>query len=302
MKLNVPVDSQERRLLLPRSLGSSSFPVSALGLGCSRLGSILGLGFVDAQRLIAYALEMGINFFDTADIYGQGDSERFLGRALPRHGVIVATKVGQKFPPTLRAMSIFKRPLLPLLRYSKLATRRVGSARETELPRDFRPRHLRRSVDYCLRRLQRERVDILFLHNPDIATLRAGEALDCLAELQRAGKVDLIGVSCDDPVTMAAALEDTRLGAIQCRTTEEPNSIAALAKAARRGVVIVAREIFGGVARAQELRATAKIQSAVRSAVSEPSVTVTLIGTTNITHLTQCVEALDRHAAMTHAR
>src|SRR5215471_14560528 len=96
-------------MLLTRKLGRSNLAVSALGLGCWAIGGPtqfkgvhFGWGEIDedeAIRAIHVALDAGITFFDTADIYGAGHSERILGRALAgrRDQALVATKFGLTF-------------------------------------------------------------------------------------------------------------------------------------------------------------------------------------------------------------
>ncbi len=85
-----------------RSLGSSGLKVSELCLGTMTFGSgLMGIGVVDqagADAIVRRALDAGVNFFDTADVYSRGESEQALGRALkssgvPRESVVVATKV-----------------------------------------------------------------------------------------------------------------------------------------------------------------------------------------------------------------
>src|SRR6478735_6640998 len=164
---NKPDMTSSSRLLLPRAFGRSGQTVSALGLGCSRIGSILGPGKLEASRLICYALERGINFFDTADVYGQGDSERILGSLLHKSDAIIATKVGQRFPPAYRVISMLKSPLAPLLRSSTSGAHIVRASRAKPLPLDFRPRYLNSAIEKSLRRLRRDALDVLFLHNPD---------------------------------------------------------------------------------------------------------------------------------------
>jgi aryl-alcohol dehydrogenase-like predicted oxidoreductase len=282
------------RLLLPRQLGPSDRLTSALGLGCSRLGSILGLSGSEASRLIGSALERGINFFDTADIYGQGESERILGTHLRKNQAIIATKIGQRFPPIYRALNALKRPLAPLLRASKSASRVVRVSRAKPLMLDFRPSYLNAAVEKSLKRLRRDAIDLLFLHNPEIEQATASETLDFLVELKREGKVGLIGISTDDQQVLMAALADRRVDAVQCRLQQPPDAIDALSSAAQRGVVVVAREIFGGVAAGSNSPCLPMVRSQVKKAVFNPFVTVALIGTTKQAHLAQSVDSLIR--------
>ena len=83
-----------------RSFGTTGLASSMLGMGCSRLGSFLSKGnHREAVATISVAVERGITYFDTSDIYGQGDSERLLGAALSdkRDRVLIATKAGRRF-------------------------------------------------------------------------------------------------------------------------------------------------------------------------------------------------------------
>jgi aryl-alcohol dehydrogenase-like predicted oxidoreductase len=286
------VTAPSDHLLLPRSLGHFDRLTSAVGLGCSRFGSILGLSRSDAARLIDTALDSGINFFDTADIYGQGESERILGSHLRKSKAIIATKVGQRFPPLYRIVSALKRPIAPLLKSSRLASRVVRTSRAKPLPLDFQPAYLNSAVEKSIMRLRRDAIDLLFLHNPDIDDINIGEALDFLVNLKGKGKVKLVGISTDNEQVLMAGLADPRVDAIQCRLQQSTAAAEALSSAAQRGVIVVAREIFGGVTSGDNFRGLSMVQSQVRKAVSNPFVTVALIGTTKQAHLVQSVEAL----------
>ena len=138
-----------------------SLEVTVIGLGCNnfgwRLDSDHTLTVVDA------ALDAGINFLDTADIYGGGESEEFLGRALAgrRDRVVLATKFGMK-----------------------MDDRRKGA----------RPDYVRRACEDSLRRLRTDRIDLYQLHQPDPETPIA-DTLAALDELVRSGKVREIGCS-----------------------------------------------------------------------------------------------------------
>jgi aryl-alcohol dehydrogenase-like predicted oxidoreductase len=138
-----------------------SLDVSLVGLGCNNFG-----WRIDAEASSAAvnaALDAGINFFDTADIYGAGQSEEFLGRALGkrRNDVLVATKFGMKMD---------------------------------EQRRGARPEYVRKAVEDSLRRLGTDRIDLYQLHQPDPETPIA-DTLGALDELVRAGKVREIGCS-----------------------------------------------------------------------------------------------------------
>jgi aryl-alcohol dehydrogenase-like predicted oxidoreductase len=142
-----------------RTIGS--LEVSVVGLGCNNFG-----WRIDAQataRVVDAALDAGINFLDTADVYGNGQSEEFLGQALKGrwNRVVVATKFG-----------------------SKMDDQRQGA----------KPDYIQRAVEDSLRRLGTDRIDLYQLHRPDANTPIA-ETLHALDGLVKAGKVREIGAS-----------------------------------------------------------------------------------------------------------
>jgi aryl-alcohol dehydrogenase-like predicted oxidoreductase len=145
--------------MLTRRIGS--LDVSVIGLGCNNFGRRL-----DAQatnKVVGAALTEGINFFDTADIYGSTHSEEFLGKALGRHrkDVIVATKFGMKVDEN-----------------------RKGA----------RPDYVLQAAEDSLRRLGTDYIDLYQLHEPD-PTIPIADTLGALDQLVHAGKVREIGCS-----------------------------------------------------------------------------------------------------------
>lgn len=139
-----------------------SLDVSVVGLGCNNFGG--RLDEEASQRVVLAAMEAGINFFDTADIYGGTKSEEFVGRALKsrRDHVVIATKFGIKI--------------------------------DDERPGGAHPDYIRRAVEDSLRRLETDRIDLYQLHTPD-AHVPIGDTLAALDELVQAGKVREIGCS-----------------------------------------------------------------------------------------------------------
>jgi aryl-alcohol dehydrogenase-like predicted oxidoreductase len=144
-----------------------SLEISLVGLGCNNFG--WRIDAAASERVVHAALDAGIDFFDTADLYDTGKSEEFLGRALKgRDGApgggnraIIATKFGMK-----------------------LDDQRQGA----------HPDYVHRAAEDSLRRLGVERIDLYQLHQPDPATPIA-DTLGALSELVRAGKVREIGCS-----------------------------------------------------------------------------------------------------------
>ncbi|HSV86567.1 MAG TPA: aldo/keto reductase, partial [Levilinea sp.] len=170
-----------------RTLGRSGIKVSALGLGCWAiggpwrfLGSAAGWGGVDdieSMRAIHRALELGVNFFDTAANYGAGHSERILGRAVKgrRDQVVIATKFGYHVDEHAKAV----------LPYG-----------ESEEDSDV-AQHLSADVERSLKRLDTDYIDVYQLHVWGLKVERALEARDGLEELVQQGKIRTYGWSTD---------------------------------------------------------------------------------------------------------
>ena len=138
-----------------------SLDVSVVGLGCNNFGTRLDAAAT--ARVVHAALDRGINLFDTADTYGRGESETFLGRALAgrRGTALIATKFGMR-----------------------MDDERHGA----------HPDYVRRAVEDSLRRLGVDQIDLYQLHQPDPAVPIA-DTLGALDDLVRAGKVREIGCS-----------------------------------------------------------------------------------------------------------
>lgn|SRR5512141_778169 len=145
--------------MLTRRIGS--LDVSVVGLGCNNFGRRLDLE--GTTKVVDAALEEGINFFDTADIYGSTKSEEYLGKALGkrRENVIVATKFGMKIDQERRGAH---------------------------------PDYVLRAAEDSLRRLNTDYIDLYQLHEPD-TTVPIGDTLEALDKLVRDGKVREIGCS-----------------------------------------------------------------------------------------------------------
>jgi aryl-alcohol dehydrogenase-like predicted oxidoreductase len=151
-----------------RTLGSSGLEVSAIGLGCMGLSHGYGpaVGQQDGIALIRVAVDLGITFFDTAQVYGPFTNEELVGEALApvREQVVIATKFGFSF----------------------------DGSRSTGL--DSRPEHIRATVEDSLRRLGVGKIDLLYQHrvDPDVPI---EEVAGAVKELIAAGKVGHFGLS-----------------------------------------------------------------------------------------------------------
>jgi aryl-alcohol dehydrogenase-like predicted oxidoreductase len=158
-----------------RRLGT--LEVSEQGLGC--MGMSAWYGPTDEQESIATihrALELGIDFLDTADVYGQGDNEELVGRAIAgrRDEVVLATKFGN--------------------RWFEDGRRTIDGTRD----------YVREAIDASLRRLNVDYVDLYYQHRVD-ANTPIEETVDAMAELVAAGKVRHLGLSEAGPETIRRA-------------------------------------------------------------------------------------------------
>jgi aryl-alcohol dehydrogenase-like predicted oxidoreductase len=154
-----------------RELGSSGVEVSEVGFGAWVVGTDWwgDRSREQAVEMVQHALDRGVTFFDTGDVYGHGDSERLVGEALAdrRDEVTVSTKVGYDF---------YNNP----------------QAGHGELPKRVDPEWVETALDRSLDRLDMEYVDLLMLHNANVDEVDA-DVLETLDELQESGRVDAVG-------------------------------------------------------------------------------------------------------------
>ncbi|HEX8321061.1 aldo/keto reductase [Longimicrobium sp.] len=193
-----------------RKIGS--LDVSAVGLGCNNFG--MRIDAVQTERVVGAALDSGINFFDTAEVYARGQSEEFLGRALGlrRSEAIVATKFGHP-----------------------------GSGPES----GGRPASVRKALEGSLRRLGTDYIDLYQMHRPD-PNVPIAETLGVLDELVKAGKVREIGSSNFSADQIQKAAEVLPEGAARFVSVQNEYSLlkrqpesGVLAECERRGVAFI---------------------------------------------------------------
>ncbi|MFN8177756.1 MAG: aldo/keto reductase [bacterium] len=154
-----------------RELGRSGLAVSALGLGCMGMSQAYGTAEERDEResiaTIHRAIELGVTFLDTAEAYGPRANEELLARALKgkRDGVIIATKFGFRFDANGAISGV-----------------------------DSRPARIREAVEGSLRRLETDRIDLLYQHRVDPA-VPIEDVVGAMADLVREGKVRCLGLS-----------------------------------------------------------------------------------------------------------
>lgn len=175
-----------------RTLGATGIAVSAVGFGAWGIGGLTERATsygetsdATSRDALAAAFEQGVTFYDTSSVYGYGRSEILIGEvfASRRERVRIATKAGW-------------------IRY--------------DVPPDFTPTGLRRSLEASLVRLRTDYVDLLQLHNPPPALLaERSDILETLAKLKREGKTRAIGLSAKSPADAAEVLARHPFDAVQ---------------------------------------------------------------------------------------
>ena len=273
-----------------REFGPDRVRLPLLGLGCSRLGSLGNTTTPREMRnTLALALDLGVTLFDTADIYGQGDSERELGRLIKANPgrAFVVTKVGYHFSLKMRLIRPLKPILKPLLARSTASRSAVVARRSGEMGSDFSPDHIRRGVDASLRRLGQTTLDGLLLHDPSPEIAGAPETADTLAALKRAGKVRYFGVSCTNLATLRAAIGIPGLTLTQV-------SLAVLNEAAAAGLTEAMRAKQIGVLVREVLTQQSNLTpgAAVAETAKRQDLTSMIVGTTKSAHLQELVRGL----------
>ena len=172
-----------------RSLGRSGLTVSALGLGCMSMSEFYGPGDdVESIATIHRAIELGVTFFDTADVYGPFKNEELVGRAMKgkRDKLVIATKFG-----------IVRDPANP-------KARGVNG----------KPDYIRKSCEGSLKRLGTDYIDLYYQHRVDPST-PIEETVEGLAELVKEGKIRHIGLSEASAKTIRRAAKVHAITALQ---------------------------------------------------------------------------------------
>lgn len=177
-----------------RKFGNTDLHVSEVGFGAWAIGggamignTVIGWGDADdssSKKAINAALDAGINFFDTADIYGLGHSEKLLGKTIGQNNkIIIATKVG-------------------------------NVARQDQFTIDYSKEYILNACEQSLKRLKREVVDYYQLHTARLNHLQQGDCIEAMQELQQKGKIRFWGLSLNtfDPLPEAEYLIEQNLG------------------------------------------------------------------------------------------
>ncbi len=197
-----------------RKLGNSDLMISEIGFGCMSLKPPVE----NIQSLIERAIEHGINFFDTADLYDKGANESWLGKALGarRKEVMIASKVGNQWRPD-------------------------GSGW------DWNPRaaYIRHAIDESLRRLNTDYIDLYQLHGGTMED-DMEEIVDCFESLQAAGKIRYFGISSIRPAVVEKYALQKKISSVMMQYSlldRRPES-GSLDLLHRQGIGVLARGVL----------------------------------------------------------
>ena len=177
--------------MIKRKLGRTGIEITEIGLGTNYVGGHNLYQTVDESeglRLVRQALDEGINFFDTADAYGDGRCEELLGKALAGRAVVLATKGG----------------IVP------------GKRLDDPSRYDNTPAYLRAALEASLKRLGRDHVDLYYIHRSDGRT-PPEEAFGALLRFKQEGVIRAAGLSNFTPAQIKAAMKAGPIDAVQAR-------------------------------------------------------------------------------------
>ena len=170
-----------------RTLGKTGFTISAISLGTWQVGGKWGSAFDEknADAILNTAVDNGVNFIDTADVYSDGESERAIGRFLKTRNekLFVATKCGRKVQPHVNE--------------------------------GYTPAVLRKYVEDSLQRLQIETIDLIQLHCPPTAVYYRPEIFGLFEDLKNEGKIQHLGVSVEKVEEALKAIEFENVTTVQ---------------------------------------------------------------------------------------
>ncbi len=192
-------------MISTRKLGSIN--VSALSIGTGRLAS-MGAGYTRqaARELLHAAREQGVNLIDTADSYASAQCEKLIGSLLKDHRGFfhISTKVGYPYVELPAPFDILNQP-------SKKILQKLG------VPQNFHAEYVAKCIDASLRRLDVEKIDIFFLHNPPQPVWKNEELVNVLQDAKLQGKIGLAGISSDSIQLIEEACDHPIFSVFQTR-------------------------------------------------------------------------------------
>ncbi len=198
-----------------RTLGKTGFEISEIGLGTWQVGGKWGSEFnhSNADAILNKAVDSGVNFIDTADVYSDGESEKAVGRLVRTRSerLYIATKCGRQFNPHIDA--------------------------------SYQPKALRQFVEDSLQRMELETLDLIQLHCPPTETFYRPEIFALFEDLKKEGKIQHLGVSVEKVEEALKAMDYDNVCSVQIifNMMRQRPSEEFFAKAAKKNVGIIAR-------------------------------------------------------------
>lgn len=198
-----------------RILGKTNFKISEISLGTWQVGGKWGKAFDhnNADKILNSAIDKGINFIDTADVYGDGESEKAVGRLVKSRSeqIYVATKCGRKLNPHIN--------------------------------NSYQPQVLRKFVEDSLQNMGLERIDLIQLHCPPTEVFYRPEIFELFDKLKEEGKIQHLGVSIEKVEEGLKAIEFSNVSTIQLiynMFRQRPNELL-FAEAKKKNIGLIAR-------------------------------------------------------------
>jgi aryl-alcohol dehydrogenase-like predicted oxidoreductase len=269
--------------VLYSQLGPTGLHVSRIGLGCSRLARGKG-----SSEILAAALDLGVNFFDTAGSYGQGESERALAPILKRSRgeMYVASKVGYSTTA-----------------FGAVSGRIKALWGKSGKPQNFTPRYIQTAVHASLKRLETDYIDLLQLHSPPLDVARSADIWTCLQDLQVKGHIRSFGISCRTVGDAEILAESNVFPSLQCEINvfHAGAYLGLMSHLARGKTGFIARQAFasGQLATLRERYRFLEIpgkrsitQGAIQYVLHFQHISTLLVGTSIPKHLEENVGAL----------
>lgn len=237
--------------------GTTGMSVSEIGFGGSRIGGVFAdknSSSKDALHVLAKALDCGITFYDTADLYAQGESESLMGTAFRgrREQVILATKGGYCLPARRNLIKRIKPLVRPIVRALGLKRARLPSGMSGALSQNFTPEYLAGALEKSLKRLRTDYVDLYQLHSPGQAFMQTpafGETLATLERFKQQGKVRFYGVATEEAEDAPFCLAAPGISSVQLGfgvLDLQALDLGTLSAAQSRGLAVIARGCFAG--------------------------------------------------------
>lgn len=283
-----------------RRLGNTDLIPSVLGFGCSMIASLATrYSRAEVEASLCEAREAGITFFDTADVYGQGDSERLLGKLLRSRGegMILCTKAGLTVGSMEGVVRLVKPAANLFLRRWRAARAVTTQARRRQERQCFHPDYLSGRIEGSLRRLNVNRIDLFLLHNPPVDVPQRDAVFELLTRFRAQGKLRHFGVSCRslEDANLWLGQPDVACVQIPLDRSRMEAAIPVLERARAQQAGVIAREVL-----AHDALAKGSVSDALHPLVKRSEIGVVLAGMSCRRHVQENVRAMDVATGYSH--